>query len=90
MASRDALAEYRSRRDFSTSHEPSGRGEERAGQADGGGRGAWLLVKRADAQAGRHSTPDPRRARSALSGRTLGQMRAAAQAGEAATWSAST
>lgn len=54
-----------------------------------GGREAWLLVKRADPQAGRRPTPDPHRARSALSGRTLGQMRAAAEAGEAPTWSAS-
>lgn len=52
-----------------------------------GEREAWLLVKRADAQAGRRATPDPRRARSALSGRTLAQMREAAEAGEAATWS---
>ncbi|NUS10610.1 MAG: 3'-phosphoesterase, partial [Streptomyces sp.] len=55
------------------------------GTGDGGDgrREAWLLVKRGDAQAGRHATPDPRRARSALSGRTLGQIRAAAEAGEA-------
>jgi DNA ligase D-like protein (predicted 3'-phosphoesterase) len=51
-----------------------------------GEREAWLLVKRADAQAGRHPTPDPRRARSALSGRTLARLREAAEAGEAATW----
>ncbi|WP_052397508.1 DNA polymerase ligase N-terminal domain-containing protein [Streptomyces sp. NRRL F-5123] len=56
------------------------------GSGEDGGREAWLLVKRADARAGRHATPDPRRARSALSGRTLGQMRAAAEAGEADTW----
>lgn len=58
-------------------------------RGSGDEREAWLLVKRADEQAGRHPTPDPRRARSALSGRTLGQMRAAADAGEADTWSAS-
>jgi bifunctional non-homologous end joining protein LigD len=52
-----------------------------------GEREAWLLVKRADGQADRRATPDPRRARSALSGRTLAQIRAAAEAGEAATWS---
>jgi bifunctional non-homologous end joining protein LigD len=51
-----------------------------------GDREAWLLVKRADAQASRHPTPDPRRARSALSGRTHAQIRAAAEAGEAGTW----
>lgn len=51
-----------------------------------GDREAWLLVKRSDAQASRHPTPDPRRARSALSGRTLAQIRAAAEAGEAGTW----
>lgn len=60
------------------------------GSGDEGGREAWLLVKRADAQAGRHPTPDPHRARSALSGRTLGQMQAAAEAGEAATWTRTT
>lgn len=42
-------------------------------------REAWLLVKHADAGAGGHAAPDPRRARSARSGRTLGQVRAAAQ-----------
>lgn len=51
-----------------------------------GEREAWLLVKRGDAYASRHATPDPRRARSALSGHTLGQVRAAAEAGEGATW----
>jgi DNA ligase D-like protein (predicted 3'-phosphoesterase) len=57
--------------------------------SDAPGREAWLLVKHADAQASRHPTPDPRRARSALSGHTLGQVRAAAEAGEADTWSGS-
>lgn len=52
----------------------------------GGEREAWLLVKRTDAYASRHVAPDPRRARSALSGHTLGQVRAAAEAGEGATW----
>ncbi|MFI0900451.1 DNA polymerase ligase N-terminal domain-containing protein [Streptomyces sp. NPDC020983] len=52
-----------------------------------GDREAWLLVKRAGTRASRHPTPDPRRARSALSGRTLAQIREAAQAGEADTWS---
>lgn len=51
-----------------------------------GEREAWLLVKRSDTYASRHATPDPKRARSALSGHTLGQVRAAAEAGEGATW----
>ncbi|MGQ4514523.1 DNA polymerase ligase N-terminal domain-containing protein [Streptomyces sp. DW26H14] len=43
---------------------------------DGDGKEAWLLVKRADAKADRsgNPTPDPRRARSAQSGRTLQQF----------------
>ncbi|NGO67653.1 DNA polymerase ligase N-terminal domain-containing protein [Streptomyces boncukensis] len=40
-----------------------------------GEREAWLLVKENDGRAGRrHGTPDPLRARSALSGRTLRQV----------------
>lgn len=40
------------------------------------GREAWLLVKEADDRAGSAGTPDPRRARSARTGRTLGQVAA--------------
>ncbi|MFF7333271.1 DNA polymerase ligase N-terminal domain-containing protein [Streptomyces sp. NPDC008150] len=40
------------------------------------GREAWLLVKEADGRAGAAGTPDPRRARSARTGRTLGQVAA--------------
>ncbi|WP_329558328.1 3'-phosphoesterase [Streptomyces uncialis] len=42
----------------------------------GSGRAAWLLVKSRDERARRdgHGTPDPRRARSARSGRTLRQV----------------
>ncbi|MFE9118975.1 DNA polymerase ligase N-terminal domain-containing protein [Streptomyces sp. NPDC007172] len=39
-----------------------------------GGREAWLLVKGDDLHASAHSTTDPARARSALSGRTLKQV----------------
>ena len=46
------------------------------GGGEGGGREYWLLVKETDDQAGRHAAPDPRRARSALSGRTLKQVAA--------------
>jgi DNA ligase D-like protein (predicted 3'-phosphoesterase) len=47
-----------------------------SGSAGGHGEEAWLLVKRADARADRdgNPTPDPRRARSAQSGRTLNQV----------------
>lgn len=48
------------------------------GGSDDGEREAWLLVKHADPDASRHATPDPRCARSARSGRTLGQVRAGA------------
>ncbi|MEU3892029.1 DNA polymerase ligase N-terminal domain-containing protein [Streptomyces sp. NPDC029041] len=41
---------------------------------DGDGEEAWLLVKRAGGAARAHGAPDPRRARSALSGRTLAQV----------------
>ncbi|MFF8261475.1 DNA polymerase ligase N-terminal domain-containing protein [Streptomyces virginiae] len=44
-----------------------------------GEREAWLLVKEADARAASAGTPDPRRARSARTGRTLGQVAAAAR-----------
>ncbi|WP_372481843.1 DNA polymerase ligase N-terminal domain-containing protein [Streptomyces fuscigenes] len=51
------------------------RGGEGTGHEDDGEE-AWLLVKRADRKADRHGThtPDPRRARSAQSGRTLNQV----------------
>jgi DNA ligase D-like protein (predicted 3'-phosphoesterase) len=39
---------------------------------------AWLLVKTAEGRARRHGTPDPRRARSVRTGRTLAQVAAAA------------
>ncbi|WP_129842073.1 DNA polymerase ligase N-terminal domain-containing protein [Streptomyces sp. RFCAC02] len=39
-----------------------------------GGDEAWLLIKRDDAHASDHGTPDPRRARSARTGRTLRQV----------------
>ncbi|GGT00258.1 DNA polymerase ligase N-terminal domain-containing protein [Streptomyces violaceus] len=39
-----------------------------------GGEEAWLLVKRAGERARTHGAPDPRRARSARSGRTLAQV----------------
>ncbi|WP_039931739.1 DNA polymerase ligase N-terminal domain-containing protein [Streptomyces viridochromogenes] len=38
------------------------------------GEEAWLLVKRTGGRAGTHGAPDPRRARSARSGRTLAQV----------------
>ncbi len=41
-----------------------------------GGREAWLLVKRTGDRAGRSAPPDPRRARSARTGRTLRQVAA--------------
>ncbi|UED88547.1 DNA polymerase ligase N-terminal domain-containing protein [Streptomyces profundus] len=40
---------------------------------------AWLLVKRDDGSAGRRGTPDPTRARSARTGRTLRQTAAGAR-----------
>ncbi|MFG3019694.1 DNA polymerase ligase N-terminal domain-containing protein [Streptomyces sp. NPDC048254] len=42
------------------------------------GEDAWLLVRKGTARSGGHGTPDPRRARSVRSGRTLGQVAAAA------------
>ncbi|MER7481950.1 DNA polymerase ligase N-terminal domain-containing protein [Streptomyces sp. NPDC126510] len=48
----------------------------------GDGEEAWLLVKRAQGAARAHGAPDPRRARSAMSGRTLAQV--ASDAEEAA------
>ncbi|WP_329395387.1 DNA polymerase ligase N-terminal domain-containing protein [Streptomyces melanogenes] len=39
-----------------------------------GEREAWLLVKHTDGHASSDGTPDPRRARSARTGRTLGQV----------------
>ncbi|MBT2467745.1 3'-phosphoesterase [Streptomyces sp. ISL-66] len=54
------------------------------GDGSGDGREAWLLVKHADERAVSEGTPDPRRARSARTGRTLGQVavEAARQDGE--------
>ncbi|MCE4941568.1 DNA polymerase ligase N-terminal domain-containing protein [Streptomyces sp. VTCC 41912] len=52
----------------------------------GGGAGereAWLLVKENDERAGDHGAPDARRARSVLSGRTLGRVVAEAAGGAA-------
>ncbi|MEV6734708.1 MULTISPECIES: DNA polymerase ligase N-terminal domain-containing protein [unclassified Streptomyces] len=46
-----------------------------------GEREASLLVRQADEQAAPAGTPDPRRARSARTGRTLGQVAAAARSG---------
>ncbi|MFF8940530.1 DNA polymerase ligase N-terminal domain-containing protein [Streptomyces paradoxus] len=51
------------------------------GGRDGDGEEAWLLVKRAGGPARTHGAPDPRRARSAKSGRTLAQV-ASEAAGE--------
>ncbi|WP_037577671.1 DNA polymerase ligase N-terminal domain-containing protein [Phaeacidiphilus oryzae] len=50
----------------------------RGGGSGGGGRDreAWLLVKESDRHAGKGHGTDPQRARSALSGRTLGQVAA--------------
>ncbi|MEV5106950.1 DNA polymerase ligase N-terminal domain-containing protein [Streptomyces massasporeus] len=44
------------------------------GGRDGDGEEAWLLVKRAGDSARTQGAPDPRRARSVTSGRTLGQV----------------
>lgn len=41
------------------------------------GDDAWLLVRKGPARASGHGTPDPRRARSARTGRTLAQVAAA-------------
>ncbi|WP_328336174.1 DNA polymerase ligase N-terminal domain-containing protein [Streptomyces violaceus] len=46
-----------------------------------GGEEAWLLVKRAGGRARTHGAPDPRRARSARSGRTLAQVASDAAGG---------
>ncbi|MCM2576972.1 DNA polymerase ligase N-terminal domain-containing protein [Streptomyces meridianus] len=46
------------------------------GGGSSSGRESWLLVKENDARAGRRGTPDPARARSAKSGRTLRQVAA--------------
>ncbi|MFF1476376.1 DNA polymerase ligase N-terminal domain-containing protein [Streptomyces sp. NPDC058301] len=48
-----------------------------------GDREAWLLVKHADEHASADGTPNPRRARSARTGRTLAQVEAEAADGEA-------
>ncbi|MFG1808031.1 DNA polymerase ligase N-terminal domain-containing protein [Streptomyces sp. NPDC049040] len=48
--------------------------------SDTGDREAWLLVRHAGAHTAAPDAPDPRRARSARSGHTLGQVRAAAEA----------
>ncbi|MFD1657582.1 DNA polymerase ligase N-terminal domain-containing protein [Streptomyces caeni] len=47
----------------------------RGGRGDGE-RAAWLLVRTGRAGTGGHGTPDPRRARSVRSGRTLAQVAA--------------
>ncbi|MFC5889959.1 DNA polymerase ligase N-terminal domain-containing protein [Kitasatospora sp. CM 4170] len=47
--------------------------------ADGGDREAWLLAKHADTRASAGGTPDPYRARSALTGHTLRQVSAGAR-----------
>jgi DNA ligase D-like protein (predicted 3'-phosphoesterase) len=47
-----------------------------------GQRESWLLVKETDRHARSGATPSPRRARSALSGRTLRQVAAAADGGD--------
>ncbi|MFC3574102.1 DNA polymerase ligase N-terminal domain-containing protein [Streptomyces yaanensis] len=46
------------------------------GGKDDGEDEAWLLVKAGKARADEHATPDPRRARSVRSGRTLAQVAA--------------
>ncbi|MER6359068.1 DNA polymerase ligase N-terminal domain-containing protein [Streptomyces sp. NPDC001634] len=46
------------------------------GGKDDGEDEAWLLVKAGHARSGGHGTPDPRRARSVRSGRTLAQVAA--------------
>ncbi|KOU23328.1 hypothetical protein ADK52_17670 [Streptomyces sp. WM6372] len=46
-----------------------------------GEKEAWLLVKHADERTAAAGTPDPRRARSARTGRTLKQVAAAARGG---------
>lgn len=48
-------------------------------RGDGDGREAWLLVKKADRHAKKEHDPDPRRLRSAVSGRTLRRIAADAQ-----------
>ncbi|WP_406446327.1 3'-phosphoesterase [Streptomyces sp. NBC_00631] len=47
----------------------------------GDGDDAWLLVKKGAARSDGHGTPDPRRARSVRSGRTLAQVAADASKG---------
>ncbi|GAA0300453.1 DNA polymerase ligase N-terminal domain-containing protein [Streptomyces polychromogenes] len=47
----------------------------------GGGKEAWLLVKHDDGRASASGTPDPRRARSVRTGRTLRQVAADARPG---------
>ncbi|MEV0535227.1 DNA polymerase ligase N-terminal domain-containing protein [Kitasatospora sp. NPDC050463] len=47
----------------------------------GGQREAWLLVKHDDARTSHHGTPHPSRARSAHTGRTLGQVSAQERTG---------
>ncbi|WP_435856013.1 DNA polymerase ligase N-terminal domain-containing protein [Streptomyces physcomitrii] len=46
------------------------------GGPDSGDRESWLLVKKKDARADGHDAPDPQRARSARTGRTLRQVAA--------------
>ncbi|MEV8556882.1 DNA polymerase ligase N-terminal domain-containing protein [Streptomyces sp. NPDC051917] len=45
-------------------------------RGDQGEQEAWLLVRKGPARSGGHGTPDPRRARSVRSGRTLAQVAA--------------
>jgi DNA ligase D-like protein (predicted 3'-phosphoesterase) len=52
----------------------------RSGKGNGEGE-AWLLVKAGHAHSARHGTPDPRRARSVRSGRTLARVAAEGGAG---------
>ncbi|MEU6476375.1 DNA polymerase ligase N-terminal domain-containing protein [Streptomyces sp. NPDC047017] len=46
------------------------------GDGERGEENAWLLVKKAEGHAAAHGTPDPRRARSVTTGRTLAQVAA--------------
>ncbi|MEV0122272.1 DNA polymerase ligase N-terminal domain-containing protein [Streptomyces sp. NPDC050703] len=58
--------------------------EERSGGSASGKKPTWLLVRKGSGHGGSGTgTPDPRRARSARSGRTLRQV---AEAPDAATW----
>lgn len=52
------------------------RGEYALTRFRGGKNESWLLVRKAGGRTHRHKTPDPRRARSVRSGRTLAQVAA--------------